>query len=428
MAPFISKQNLAALKQAQTDLVELKGYYDSENKDNEYFKLIQNAFKGLKLPALVPMGREEIKNAYETMAPVNGVIDYIADNVGDIMRYLELRQLMPDGTYKYVENHWLIDALRKPNDRYNLKRFGKAWAVNRLLFDDAFVYAPLLKGKDRRIDPKVGMHVLPGHKVEIQTGGLLQPLRGIKLINTPGGEIELDGKVFESFGYSLNEDDFFGTSKIVAAALYLHIMDKGMRREDKSLENGGPASIITPARDQNGILPADADSIEREFNGDKSFNKTKALRTAIEVHQLGNKPVDLDILASHKESITALCFVYHLPIDLYYGQSKYENAKEAKKAIYEQQAIPLAEEFASDLLNYTGLDQQGFELVVNRDEIDVLRETPTEILDRITKMHGSLNELRTANGYDPIDEPYADQPMIPLGISFGNEGYDITEI
>ena len=145
------------------------------------------------------------------------------------------------------------------------------------------------------------------------------------------------------------------------------------------------------------------------------------------MHQLGAKPVDLDILASHKEAVTALCFVYHLPVDLYYGQSKYENAKEAKKAIYEQQAIPLAEEFAADLLNYTRLDEQGFELIVNRDEIDALREQPTETLDRLEKMHATLNERRTANGYDRIEEPYADQPMIPMGVQFGNETYDIDE-
>ena len=136
--------------------------------------------------------------------------------------------------------------------------------------------------------------------------------------------------------------------------------------------------------------------------------------------------MDLAILASHKEAVTALCFVYRLPVDLYYGQAKYENAKEAKKAIYEQQAIPLAEEFAADLLAYTGLDKD-FELVVNVDEIPVLQDTPTEVLDRIAKMHGSLNELRTANGYDRIEEPYADEPIVPMGVQFGNETYDFTE-
>ena len=125
--------------------------------------------------------------------------------------------------------------------------------------------------------------------------------------------------------------------------------------------------------------------------------------------------------------MTVLCFLYHLPVDLYYGQAKYENMKEAKKAIYEQQAIPLAEEFGADLCAYLGLDKDGWELVVDKDRIVVLQDGPADALDRITKMHGSLNELRTANGFDKINEAYADQPMLPMGVMFGPEVYDINE-
>ena len=410
------------------ELIQLKGFYDGENASNEYLQHITRQLNGLKLPPMTVMGREEIKRAYETLAPVNGVVDYIADNVGEVMKYLELRRALPDGTYEYVEDHWLMELLSKPNDRYNLKRFGKAWAVNRLLFGDAWVYAPLTQGKDRRIDEKVGMYVLPSQKIMTEAGGIEKPLKGVKLVNTTGDAIEVEGKVFESFDYNLDDTSFYGTSKVVAAAIYLSILDKGMRRQDTSLDNGGIAGIITPKADtEYGIKPADADQVEKEVNGKKDFNKIKALRSPIEYHPIGSSPVDLAILASHKEAVTALCFVFHIPVDLYYGQSKYENAKEAKKAIYEQQAIPLAEEFAADLLSYTGLDKE-FELVVNTDEIPAMQETPTEALDRITKMHGSLNELRTANGFDRIEEDYADQPLLPMGLQFGNEEYDINEV
>lgn len=409
------------------ELLQIKGYYDGDNADNEYFKQIAAQLVGLRLPGITGLGREEIKKAYETIAPVNGVVDYIADNVGEVMKYLELRKLNPDGSYDYVDKHWLLDVLRKPNDRYNLRRFGKAWAVNRLLFGDAWVYAPLTAGKDRKINPKIGMFVLPSQKVAVDAGGLNKPIKGVKLIGTTGDEIDIEGKVFESFDYNLDDTSFFGTSKVVAAAVYLSILDKGMRRQDVALDNGGVSGIITPKADSEyGIKPQDADDVEKDVNSAGNFNKLKALRTPIEYHAIGNTPVDLAILASHKEAVTALCFVFRLPVDLYYGQAKYENAKEAKKTIYEQQAIPLAEEFAQDLLSYCKLDQE-FELVINRDEIPALQEKPTEVLDRITKMHGTLNELREANGFDPIDELYADEPILPIGVQFGNETYDIDE-
>ena len=410
-------------------LLQIKGYYDGNNAENEYFKQIAAQLVGLRLPGIAGLGREEIKKAYETIAPVNGVVDYIADNVGEVMRYLELRKLKPDGSFDYVDSHWLLDILRKPNDRYNLRRFGKAWAVNRLLFGDAWVYAPMTAGKDRKINPKIGMYVLPGQKIAVDAGGLNKPIKGIKLIGTTGDDIDIEGKVFESFDYNLDDTSFFGTSKIVAAAVYLSILDKGMRRQDTSLDNGGVAGIITPKADSQtyGVLASDADNVEKEINGKGAINKLKALRTPIEYHAIGSKPIDLNILASHKEAVTALCFVYRLPVDLYYGQSKYENAKEAKKALYEGNAIPLANEFAADLLAHFKIDGD-YRLTVNTDKISVLQDDPSDVLDNLNKMHATLNELREAYGYERIEEEYADKPMIPMATMFGSEGVnDIDE-
>jgi hypothetical protein len=151
------------------------------------------------------------------------------------------------------------------------------------------------------------------------------------------------------------------------------------------------------------------------------------LQFPVEVHQLGSTPVDLSILDSHKEAVTALCFVFRLPVDLYYGQAKYENAKEAKKTIYEQNAIPMANEFAEDLLRFLRMDAEGYELRVNTDRIDVLKDSTGEVLDNLNKMHASLNEMREAYGYDRIEEEWADKPILPMGVTFGNE-YDNIDI
>lgn len=408
---------------------EIKGYYDgADNSANEYLRLISAAMKGVKLPPFLGISRSEIKHAYETIAPVKGVIDYIADNVGEMFRYLYLRRLRPDGeTYEYAppKLQWVDDLIKHPNDRYNARRFGKAWATNRLLFDDAWVYAPKSIGKNRNPSE---MYVIPSWGVATDSEGAIKPLAGIKLVGHANTTtIELKDNGFESFGYSLDDTSFFGSSNIVAAAVYLEVMDKGMRRQDTALDNGGPAGIITPKGDKMGVLPQDADTLEERLNNKEHINRLETLRIPIEYTALGSNPVDLNILAAHKEAVTVLCFLYHLPVDLYYGQAKYENMKEAKKAIYEQQAIPLAEEFGADLVSYLGLDKDGWELVVDKDRIVVLQDGPADALDRITKMHGSLNELRTANGFDRIDEAYADQPMLQMGTMFGPEVYDIDE-
>ena len=71
------------------------------------------------------------------------------------------------------------------------------------------------------------------------------------------------------------------------------------------------------------------------------------------------------------------------------------------------------------------MDKEGYKLTVNTDNIDVLKESTGEVLDNLSKMHATLNEMREAYGYDRIEEEWADKPILPLGVSFGNEYADI---
>ena len=398
---------------------EIKGYFEQVEESNQYLAALQKQLaNGLRLPNIVNIDREGIRRAYETSAPVMGVVNYIAENVGEVANYLELTR-----NGEYVEKHPVLDILRRPNDRFTLRKFLTAWAVNKLLFGDAWVYAPRKMGKDGGVN----LYVIPSQRVAVKNGNPL--FDGIELLGMASGTIINAENVFESFDYNLDDTSLFGTSKVAAAAYYLSVMEKGIQRQDKTLEEGGATHLITPKPDAIGsVMPKDRDEIEKLANGKGSIGKKRALQFPVEVHQLGSNPVDLSILESHKEAVTALCFVFRLPVDLYYGQAKYENAKEAKKTIYEQNAIPLANEFAEDLLHYLKLDKEGYQLKVNTDHIDVLKDSTSEVLDNLNKMHASLNEMREAYGYERIEEEWADKPILPLGVSFGNEFEDISEL
>lgn len=404
---------------------EIKGFYDAgNNAENLYLAALAGCTKGLELAPLTPISRAAIREAYETSAPVQGVVNYIARNVGEVMQYLLLTKKADDTP---VEKHWLIDLLARPNDRFTLRKFGTAWAINKLLYGDAWVYAPKAVGKDRGMVRE--MYVVPSWRIGAQWGpGAM--LEGIRLQGLTGDRTIGFEEMFESFDYNLDDQSMFGTSKLASAYMYLSMMKNGIRREDTALTNGGVTNIITPPQDRlTGVTrPSEGEALEREFNAQKNTGKTKVLRYPVNVQTLGNAPVDLNILESHKEAVTALCFAYNIPVDLYYGQSKYENAKEAKKTIYEMNAVPMANEFAEDLLSYCGLSKE-FSLEVDTQRIDVLQEKPTDTLDALDKMNASVNEKREVMGYEPIAEPWADQPMIPMGVQFGNEGsaFDINE-
>ena len=413
---YMATWKLIRTKEYDALKTEIKGYYDQTEKDNAYLEALAKQMQGLRLPSMEGLSRESIRKAYETCAPVMGVVNYIAENVGEVAKYLELTKKGAE-----VTKHPLLETLKRPNDRFTLRKFATAWAINKLLFGDAWVYAPKKVGKDGGIN----LYVIPSHRVAVKNGSPY--FDGIEIIGLSNAKIKKED-VFESFDYNLDDTSYFGTSKVAAAAYYLSVMEKGIKRQDKTLEEGGTTHLITPKPDATGtVMPKDAQEVEKLANS-KTF-KRRALTFPVEVHTLGSTPVDLSILDSHKEAVTALCFQFKLPVDLYYGQAKYENAKEAKKTIYEQNAIPMANEFAEDLLRFLKMDAEGYELKVNTDRIEVLKASTGEVLDNITKMHGSLNELREAYGYERIEEEWADKPIMPMGVQFGNEyeDYDINE-
>ena len=403
---------------------EVKGYYENRDAGNQYFKAIAALLNGNELDTLnTAITRAELKKVYESNGPAFGIINKIARATGEMFACLELQQ-WKGGKWVDVESHWILDLLHHPNDRYSCQRFGQGWTVNRLVYGDAEVYSPVLVGK-RKGEGKE-MYLIPGHRVGFDKGGYKNPLKDLT-IQGGGSNEKIEPKdFFMSFNYNLDDASFFGTSPLIVAALYLSVIDKGMSRQNLELQNGGPSALITPKPDNLGVMPVSANNLTEELNGKEVKGQLKALRTAIEVHQLGDSAVDLGILTSHKEAVTALCFIYDIPVDLYYGQAKYENMKEAKKALYENNAVPLANEFAADLLSHFGLDGE-YRLTVNTDRVDVLQEDPGDVLDNLTKMHATLNEMREAYGYEPVEEEWADKPIFGMATTFGAENYDINE-
>lgn len=410
-----TKRELESLK------AEVKGFYDNQNELNKLFKQIFPY--GGEMIEFATFDREKLLKCYQETDSVFGLINRIAKRCGEIGKYIELVEAK---TEKEITSHWLLDLLRQPNDRYNLQKFLVGWATQKLIYGDVFTYCDKTVGSKRQIN---AMYLVPSNKVMIKQGGWREPMKGIQLELGQDETLNMED-VWQSFYFNPDLTSFYGFSPLQAAAASVQIIRNAKRRQNTSINNGAVNNLITPKPDQMGLMPKDTQDLEKELNSEKNINKTKYLRQAIDVHKLGSTPVELGLLDSSKDSVTALCFAYEFPIDLYYGQSKYENAREARKAEYESIAIPMVEEFCNDFMLYVNKyykETADLKFIVNRDKIDVLKTSPTEVLTNLGLMGASLNEKRRAYGYEPINEKYADEPMLPLGIQFGNNPYDINE-
>jgi len=429
---FTFGREMKALKATISELQELqisqsrllrekKGYLYGDNTDNEFLrKLLGVTFSTTDFG---DFGREELYLTYRTNSAVFGIIDRIAKACGEIGQYIELL----DKDDNVVEDNPLIKVLKRPNDRFSLYQFLYAWATNYNVFGDAFVYAKKGIGKD--LGNVAGMYVIPSQKVEIEKGGWAQPIKGIKIKGSADMDIITPRDYFQSFIYNLDSDTYFGFSPLIAAAYDCQLLKKGKLRLNTSMDNGGVNAIIAPAKDKDGfVVPQAANELEKDLNSNKNANRTMFLRQAVEVTKVGSTPVELGVLDGSKEAVTALCFAFGIPMDLYYGQSKYENAKEAKKSLYESAAIPLINVFCNDLMNFVKYDESGKEvkqyagmkLVLNTDKIEVLKASTTEVLTSLNLMNATLNEKREAMGYAEIEEDYANKPMLTLGVQFGD--------
>lgn len=417
-----AKAEAASLKREVESLRgEIKGFYDQQS--NEQNKLLKQMFTyGGQMVEFSSFDRAKLLDCYRNTDSVFGMINRIAKRVGELGKYIELVEAKSE---KEIEKHWLLDILRKPNDRYTLQNFLIGWATQKLIYGDVFVYCDKMVGSKKGIN---AMYLVQGDKVLIEQGGWREPLKGIKLVG--GDTLMTMEEVFQSFYFNPDLESFYGFSPLTAAAASVQLIRNARKRQNTSVTNGGVNTLVTPKPDAMGLMPQDQAALEAELNSESNINKTKYLRSAIEVHKLGGTPIELGLLDSSKDSITALCFAYEFPIDLYYGQSKYENAREARKAEYESIAIPLLEDFLNDFMLYCNRqykDTIGLKFIVNRDKIDVLKNSPTEILTNLGLMGASLNEKREAYGYAPINKPYANEPMLPLGVQFGENTYDINE-
>lgn len=405
---------------------QAKGYYGATTEEfNAYLDAISVQMRGaVQIQPLDQVGRNQLREIYMRNGPVFGVINKIASAIAAVSPYLEL---IDRQTGDAVTNHPVVRLLDRPNDRYSRRKFFYGVATNRYLFGDQWTYCIRNIGKNR--DPRE-LYIVPSWRVgtKFKPGewdGRLEDgiFEGI-LVN---GKQIAAREVFENFAYNIDDGTFFGVSKVSVAASYLTVMERAVAREATALKNGGAANIIAPADTSVPALPQDVDSTEERVNKSGNANKTLMLRIPVAVHSLGDKPADLTILESHKDAVTALCFVFEIPVDLYYGQSKYENAKEAKKALYESVAIPFLEEWGEDLLSFLRLTDR-YELRVNTDKIDVLHEDPYTVGENLAKIGAfTTNEIREATGWGRIEEPWADEVRLPLGIQLGNDPVDFSE-
>ena len=414
------KREIESLKEA----IEKKGYLETQEQNKFFLEFLKNTPQ-VNLLNFQETNFEDYIKYYKTNAIVRGIVGTtIAQNVGEIAQYIEL----VDKDEKEVMNHWALNVLDNPNELDNRRSFITGWAVLRLLTGNSFIYKEETVGSKRQ--PKE-LYNIPVNEVNIITGGAYAPLKGFDLKNSGGLKATFTANdIIFSRDFNPDIKSFFGLSPLQAAADYVQLIIKGNQRQNAAVENGGVGRLVTPKDGAYGWTPEQTDDMDKKVNKREFANKTKSIALPVDVHELSDKPADLSLLETSEHAINALCFVYGISVDSFLGQAKYNNAKEAKKAVIQQAAIPLLNIFLGDInkafKKYP--DFKDLKLILNTDKIEILRDSPTEFINALVQANASINTKLEHLGYPKIEQPYADLPLIPLGYSLGDPSqFDVNE-
>lgn len=396
--------------------IEKKGYFaDPDNVNNEYLRQVFRSISAnSRLIDFPKYDRNKFCDIYKNNNIVFSVVNRCADVVAKVSRYVEL----VDKEDNTIDDHWALSLFQRPNDLDSTNDMIRAWAINRMIFGDAFVYG--MPGAGLRSGERIGLYVIPSQNVLLKCGGLTAPIKGITLIgNMYADEIDMADVMF-SRNYNPDIDEYYGLSPLVSAAKLTTIIDNGLKRQNTSISNGGVSTIVTPKSDGlGGVTPMQRENVEEDLNSSHNGNYTSFFRSPIEVHSIGDTPVSLGILDSSDAATAAICFVYGYPYSLYKSDTTFNNQNEAKRVLIENVGLPMLEEFLQKYTAFCGFDK-GERFIINTDRIEELKVSVFDMLNAYDKAFRSYNDRAELLELPKIDEPWADEPIFPINVIPGN--------
>ena len=301
---------------------------------------------------------EYIKKGYQGNLFVYQCVEFITRKASIVPLKMRIRK--KDGTFETIEQHPILDVLKRPNAFMGYSEFIQQAIGYKLLTGNSFIYAnPLgIGSKSKQI---VELHVMPADQVAIVTGqNWADPIEGYILQWAPDKNLEFKANEVLHLkypSYSYENGDYFGQSPLRAALKILEKSNQNIESAKSAFANQGAAGIITDEAvdDAQAITAEQAQALqegyERKFGG--STNRGKVLVTVgkLRWQQIGLSPVDLNLLQDHNMSRRDICGIFHLSSNLFndVDGTTFSNMKEARKSAWTDAIMPelisIAQEF-----------------------------------------------------------------------------------
>ncbi|RLB94383.1 MAG: phage portal protein [Deltaproteobacteria bacterium] len=302
-------------------------------------------------------------------------------------------------------DHPLLKLINRPNPQMGRSQFFEWLTGYYEISGNAYIYI----NRPREDEPPTELYLLRPDLIEIIAGTVINPVQKYLYGNSPNitkydPEDIIQFKVFNPI------DDFYGQSPAEVSAKSLD-QNNGSKNwnlallQNKCKPSGAVSAKSNLSEPQFNRLK---ESIKKNYGGENNVGNPMLLEGDMSWIPFSMSPSEMDWSGSAKMSAKEIGIAQNVPPELI-GDSEnktYSNYGEARKALYEEKAIPLLEYYKTELNEFLApMFGELLELDYDISKIDALQEDENKRWDRLNKAKFlTKNEKRVAVGYDDRDD------------------------
>jgi HK97 family phage portal protein len=307
-----------------------------------------------------------------------------------------------DGTEAPSPVSTLTRTLTRPNPEQTWSGFVNQYLTQLLQHGNVFIHCETVLAPSTNAGQLQQLRVMPSNTEIVGGQGWRQPVVGYRLLLLSGGyDTFTPDEVVHVKKWQLRDNDPYGVSPILAAALQLQNLSEATHQRLKQMAAGGPSVVafnMDPTAE--GLDGEQAAAFARRINGPEKFTYVNG---QIGTTQVGLSPVQLDIINSVKLDAGMIADVLQFPAQLLSTSdgNTFSNVGEANKSLYADCVLPLLWEL-EDALNHKLADTK-YRARIDTSGVESLKPN----LAPLVKALDNANFLTThqklrLTGQDPI--------------------------
>ena len=273
------------------------------------------------------------------------------------------------------------------------------------------------------------LYVLPSQKVEINSGGIMEPVKEYTLSYNGTYRIAADDICHikdTNLYYDGTGSHLYGMSPLKAGLRVMDANNQALTTGVKYLQNQTARGILMSEEgDLNEVQAKQLkDKFRQQYQGSDNAGDVIITPKKLSWVNFGLNASDLSLIEQYNGTIKDLCNIYNVPVQLLNNteSTTYNNMKEAKKALYQNAVIPELNKIRDELNRWLA-PQYGDKIYIDFDysAIPELQEEMDKVVGQMSQAWWiTPNEKRAAMSYgldeenNKLNDYYVPANLMPI--------------